>query len=139
MRREAGGELGIQEFDRAITPDILAVAAHTRRHGALVRRRVLNAVRDLDLRRINRCERDERRSVEGVAVAEEVVGTFRDARWCVVRRVRKFCLRGYVTNSIVGIREGPRPLGLTRNNAPFSYFSIFWPPLGRERAFCHES
>ena len=64
MRREAGDELGVQEFDRATTPGILAVAAHTKRHGALVRRRVLNAVRDLDLRRIGRCERDERPGVE---------------------------------------------------------------------------
>ena len=77
MRREAGGELGVQEFDRAITPGILAVAAHTKRHGALVRRCVLNAVRDLDLRRIGRRERDERRGVEGVAVAEEVVARHR--------------------------------------------------------------
>ena len=77
MRREAGDELGVQEFDRAITPGILAVAAHTKRHGALVRRCVLNAVRDLDLRRIGRRERDERRGVEGAAVAEEVVARHR--------------------------------------------------------------
>ena len=77
MRREARDELGVQEFDRAITPGILAVAAHTKRHDALVRRCVLNAVRDLDLRRIGRRERDERRGVEGVAVAEEVVARHR--------------------------------------------------------------
>ena len=65
------------EFDRAITPGILVVAAHTKRHGALVRRRVLNAVRDLDLWRIGRCECGERRGVEGVAVTEEVVARHR--------------------------------------------------------------
>ena len=78
MRREAGDELGVQEFDRAITPGTLAVAAHTKRHGTLVRRRVLNAVRGLDLRRIGRrYERDERRGVEGAEVAEEVVARHR--------------------------------------------------------------
>ena len=48
------------------------------------------------------------------------LGAFRDARWCVVRRVPGILPWGYVTNSIVGIREGAHPLGLTRNNAPFS-------------------
>ena len=48
------------------------------------------------------------------------------------------CLRGYVTNSIVGIREGPCPsVRFYTKQRSFVVVLDFWPPLGRERAFCH--
>ena len=73
MRREAGDEVGIKHFDNAIAPGVDTVAAHTKRHDTLVCRRMLNAIGNLDLRRVGRRERDERHDVEGAAITEEVI------------------------------------------------------------------
>ena len=101
MRREAGDELGIEHLDNAIAPGVDAMAAHTKRHDTLVRRCMLNAIGNLDLRCVGRRERDERRDVESVAITEEVIRRHRidadqsedgagDARGCAHRigRVR---------------------------------------------------
>ena len=52
MRREAGNELDVEHLENTIAPGINAVAAHTKRHGALVCRRELSTVRNFDLWRI---------------------------------------------------------------------------------------
>jgi len=58
-------------------------------------------------------------------------GAIRDARGVQFAEFLVSRVRAQVTNSILGIWEGPRLLGLTRKNAPFPYFR-FSPPLGAQ-------